>query len=84
MPKPRITITELRHLFNTAHYKTKMGEVVVGLARDTDGRWRIMATGQRFTEPDECKAVEKFRDLTYQPNSQQAHVAKIMDNKNQS
>ena len=37
-----------------------------------------MATGQRFTEPDERKAVEKFRDLTYQPNSQQVHVAEIM------
>jgi len=46
------------------HYKTTWGQVVVGLARNRDGRWRVMATGYRFTEPDECKAIEKFRELT--------------------
>jgi len=41
-------------------YETSWGEVVPGLARDTDGRWRIAATGKRFTEPDERRAVARF------------------------
>lgn len=48
-----------------AHYHSSWGEVVNGLSRRaTDGRWRIIATGRTFTEPDERRAVERFRELT--------------------
>ena len=50
------------------HYKTKLDQVIVGLAKDTDDRWRITSTGQRFVEADESKAVEKFYTLTGQIN----------------
>ena len=39
---------------------------VHGLQRDRDGRWRIVATGFRFTEPDESRAIDKFYELTGQ------------------
>lgn len=43
-------------------YVTSWGEVVPGLARQSnDGRWRVVATGHRFTEPDERLAVHLFR-----------------------
>lgn len=42
-------------------YQTSEGATIDGLARDRDGRWRIVATHQRFTEPDEAKAVDRFR-----------------------
>jgi hypothetical protein len=36
-----------------------LGEIIPGLARLVDGRWRIVLTGQRFTESDETlKALE--------------------------
>ncbi len=44
-------------------HETSWGEIVPGLARDVDQRWRIVATGQRFTESDERKAVERFRKV---------------------
>jgi len=34
----------------------------VGLYRCPDGRWRINATGAKFTEADERRAVQKFRE----------------------
>lgn len=34
-----------------------------GLYKRPDGRWRVMATGQRFTEPDERRAVARFRAM---------------------
>jgi hypothetical protein len=37
-------------------------ELVPGLYKCPDGRWRINATGQKFTEPDERRAVQRFRD----------------------
>lgn len=44
-------------------YVTSWGEVVAGLARQgNDGRWRVVETGQRFTEPDERRAVRRFRE----------------------
>jgi integrase len=45
-------------------YVTSDGEIVAGLAREVDGRWRVVATGQRYTEADEAKAIAKFRQLT--------------------
>ncbi len=45
-------------------YVTSDGEIIAGLAREVDGRWRIVATGQRFTLPDENKAIAKFRQMT--------------------
>src|SRR5688572_20515582 len=44
-------------------YVTSWGEIVPGLARQRDdGRWRVVATGVRFTEPDERVAVRTFRE----------------------
>jgi integrase len=42
-------------------YITSDGTTIPDLARDTDGRWRIVPTGFRFTEPDERQAVMRFR-----------------------
>lgn len=44
-------------------YTTSWGEPVEGLARDTDGRWRIVETGYRYSEADERRAVARFRQL---------------------
>lgn len=46
------------------HYVTATGKTVVGLTRRPDGRWRVIGTHQTFREPDEAKAIEKFRRLT--------------------
>lgn len=45
-------------------YVTSWGVPVPGLAYDTDRRWRVVATGRKFTEPDERLAVIRFRQLT--------------------
>jgi integrase len=42
-------------------YQTSWGEVVPGLTKDTNGRWRIVTTGERFRELDERLAVLRFR-----------------------
>jgi integrase len=42
-------------------YVSTWGETVPGLAKDSDGRWRIVATRQRFSDPDEHNAVRRFR-----------------------
>jgi len=55
-----------------------MEQVIVGLAKDTDGRWRVMATGQRFVEADERKAVEKFYTMTGQINPRQTFVGETV------
>ena len=47
-------------------YETSWGEMVPGLYRCPDGRWRITATGRKFTEADERRAVSRFR-ATQQP-----------------
>lgn len=44
-------------------YETTWGEIVPGLYRCTDGRWRITKTGQKFTERDERRAVARFRSM---------------------
>ena len=40
------------------------GQTVNGLYRKPNGIWRVRATGQEFTEPDERQAVAKFKALT--------------------
>ena len=42
-------------------YITTWGETIPGLAKDKDGRYRILATRQRFSDPDEHNAVRRFR-----------------------
>lgn len=42
-------------------YRTSWGELIDGLYKSPDGRWKIVATGERFTEKDECTAVTKFK-----------------------
>jgi integrase len=42
-------------------YETTWGEIVAGLTRCADGRWRIVETEKRFTEPDERRAVARFK-----------------------
>jgi len=36
------------------------------LTRQVDGRWRVISTGFRFTEPDEQRAIEHYKILTNQ------------------
>lgn len=45
-------------------YQTSWNLPIPGLARDPDGRWRILATGQRFTEHDERRAIARFYETT--------------------
>lgn len=42
-------------------HQASWGEHITGLYKCPDGRWRIIATGEKFTEHDERKAVAKFR-----------------------
>lgn len=39
------------------------GLPVIGLSRMTDGRWRIIGTQTRFSEPDPQTAIEQYRKL---------------------
>lgn len=41
-------------------YQASWGEMVPGLWRLPDGRWMIHSTGQRFSEPDERRAIARF------------------------
>ena len=43
-------------------------DVVNGLYKCPDGRWRIVSTGQKFTEPDERQAVARFRKWQVENN----------------
>jgi integrase len=46
------------------HFRDRNGVEIHGLARrPSDDRWRIIATGYTWTEPDEDKAIRKFRKL---------------------
>jgi integrase len=40
------------------------GLPVVGLSRMTDGRWRVIGSHTRYSEPDVQKAIQKFYQLT--------------------
>ena len=42
-------------------YRTSWGELVDGLNKMPDGRWKIIATGERFTEQNEFTAVARFK-----------------------
>ncbi len=44
-------------------YESTNGKTIPGLAQDKDGRWRIIATGQRFTETDEQRAIAKAKKI---------------------
>lgn len=44
-------------------YQATWNEVIVGLSRDVDGRWRLTGTQKRWTEPDERKAVEQAKRM---------------------
>ena len=45
------------------HIDTATGLPVAGLTRRPDGRWRVIGTHQTFREPDEQKAISRFREL---------------------
>jgi hypothetical protein len=42
-------------------YRTSWGEYVPGLLKLADGRWRIVSTGERFSEEDEFTAGARFK-----------------------
>ena len=44
-------------------YRTSWGELIQGLDRQKDGRWRVISTGFRFSEMDESRAIQRFRQL---------------------
>lgn len=44
-------------------YVTSWGEAIDGLCRDSDGRWRIAGGTLRFSEADERKAIDRFRQI---------------------
>lgn len=46
------------------HHVAANGKTIEGLSKMVDGRWRIIGSHIRFTEPDEFKAIEKFKQLT--------------------
>jgi integrase len=43
------------------HHVTNAGETITGLIKQKDGRWRILATGERFTAESEAEAIARFR-----------------------
>ena len=47
-------------------YRTSWGEEVLGLYRNPArlGYWRVVATGESFTEHDERRAIHRFREMT--------------------
>lgn len=45
-------------------YRTSWGEIIQGLDRQSDGRWRVIASGVRFSEADENRAIQRFRQIT--------------------
>ena len=47
-------------------YQASDGQIIAGLCRQPDGRWRITATGERFSEPDEFLAIQRFRQWEQQ------------------
>lgn len=54
-----------------------LNEHITGLCRLPDGRWRMVATGKRFREPDPRKAVERFLAMTRpDPNAGLVRVAR--------
>jgi integrase len=60
------------------HYPSYGGDPIVGLYRCPDKRWRINATGQKFTEPDERRAIARF--LAWKENHQPAPAVELEAN----
>jgi hypothetical protein len=45
------------------YHHSKTNDPVPGLYKCKDGRWRIVATGYKFTEQNEDRAIDKFYKL---------------------
>ncbi len=45
-------------------YVAANGDTINGLSRVKDGRWRVIGTQIRFTEPDAQRAIDRFRELS--------------------
>jgi len=56
------------------HYRTSTGELINGLSRRPDGRWRIVGSANKmFSEPDEALAIHKFRMIQSGQTVEQIH-----------
>jgi integrase len=55
-------------------YQSSTGDIIPGLIRQPDGRWRIVSTGQRFSEPDETKAIDRYYQIVGRPMSSQTTI----------
>src|SRR5687767_14875785 len=68
--------TRKRRGRRAAHYRCSDGKVINGLARrPSDGRWRVIGTGATFVEPDELKAIGRFREITGQSRARDQNRA---------
>jgi len=56
------------------HIDSMTGEPVVGLTRRPDGRWRTIGTHQTFREPDEQKAIARFRQSLDTPEAKATRI----------
>ena len=87
MTTPETTIlgqvTPTRRGRHSIPHRTAWGAEVHGLYRipGPRHRWRIVATGERFTEADERRAVQKFRDWEAQNRPTAVNVpSTVVDN----
>jgi integrase len=48
------------------HFRTSDGTTILGLIHQRDGRYRVLATGQRFTAASETEAIATYRRLSPQ------------------
>ena len=55
-------------------YESSTGEIIPGLAHDTNGRWRIVSTGVRFSETNEAIAIARFKAMQPQPEAVRVEV----------
>jgi hypothetical protein len=51
------------------HFKALTGDTIKGLVKQKDGRYRVLATGQRFTADSEAEAIQKFYRLAPKPET---------------
>ena len=49
------------------HFETAGGDTIVGLIHQKDGRWRVLATGQKFVAASEAEAIARYRQIQGQP-----------------
>jgi len=66
LPGMAISTTKRKTGRPQGYHRTADGIRVDGLTRRKDGRWRVSATGQLFTEPDEKRAIDRFMALVGQ------------------